>query len=279
MVSVSKRIRTISYWEAQARWQKTWLEHGDYHREIIALVTQRTLPDWKVLDIGAGSGVLALPLKELGCEVTALEPSQGMRNLLREASSGYLRPNLTVDVRPWEELPLSEAQGFHLILACNSLHLTPLGFSEALAKIFLAQPQHVCVISEVPFLEADLKPRYDDYHLQGERLLQVDSSFAYHSLDEVWEHFLHRRGRRPSLRERAHIRNQLIFAHEHYWLKQEAQVAILWWSKKDVVGEEKYGKKDFWGDGDYRAAGNFLAEAGHGEGTRENSPVVSTGGN
>jgi len=38
-------------------------------------------PGWKVLDIGAGNGVLSLPLCAIGCEVTALEPSWGMRSL------------------------------------------------------------------------------------------------------------------------------------------------------------------------------------------------------
>jgi len=36
-------------------------------------------PGWRVLDIGAGSGILSLPLWAIGCDVTALAPSIGMR--------------------------------------------------------------------------------------------------------------------------------------------------------------------------------------------------------
>ena len=37
---------------------------------------------WRVLDIGAGSGILSLPLCAIGCDGTAMEPSIGMRSLL-----------------------------------------------------------------------------------------------------------------------------------------------------------------------------------------------------
>ena len=41
-------------------------------------------PVWRVLDIGAGSGILSLPLCAIGCDGTAMEPSIGMRSLLYE---------------------------------------------------------------------------------------------------------------------------------------------------------------------------------------------------
>jgi cyclopropane fatty-acyl-phospholipid synthase-like methyltransferase len=82
VIAGNERIRSVSFWDDQARWQKAWLAHCDYHQEIIALVSRCIAPGWRVLDIGAGSGILTLPLKELQCEVSALEPSRGMQALL-----------------------------------------------------------------------------------------------------------------------------------------------------------------------------------------------------
>jgi len=227
---IPHRKKTVQYWNAQARWQKTWLEHGHYHQDIIPLITARTTPGWRVLDIGAGSGVLALPLWQKGCEVTALEPSQGMRALLREAAGHQLLPGLRIEASSWEELPLAQARDFHLILACNSLHLTSLEINLALAKAFQAQPQHVCLVTELDFLSADLPRHYHNFRLTWSRYLETDSSFAYHHLDELWEHHHHQEGRILSSAEKDTLKTRLVHQDGHYWLKNRSLVGLFWWS-------------------------------------------------
>jgi len=81
--------------------------------------------------------------------VTALEPSIGMRNLLYEEAFQKRIDGLNVDERIWEEAPCYEFLDYDLILACNTLHLTLIGFEEALEKVFRARPENVFLISEV----------------------------------------------------------------------------------------------------------------------------------
>lgn len=229
MTPLQERIRSVAYWDDQARWQKAWLEHCDYHGEILARLRRRISPGWRVLDIGAGSGALALPLRSLGCEVTALEPSRGMRALLRRSMGPRRRCDLRIDGRSWEEVPVCQANGFELILACNSLHLTTLGFAGALEKIFQAGPAQVCVVSESRLPTAAAHREGGDYTLQWHRRWQTDSSTAYRSLAEAWEHFRHHWGRPPTPAEKAAIERELTYRDGRYWLQQEAQVGMWWW--------------------------------------------------
>ena len=213
--------------------------------QIISLISRNSSTGWKVLDIGAGSGILALPLKKMGCEVTALEPSRGMRALLRQAAGSRRLPKIKIDGRSWEQVPISMVQGFQLILACNSLHLTFLGFSLALAKIFQANPRHVCVISETGFLDAAVHQCYGNYHLKWQKNLKADSSMAYYSLKEAWDHFRHCWGRPPTSAEKTEIQAELKYQDNLYWLKQEANLTICWWSNISAWGERNYKEKNF----------------------------------
>ena len=79
-----RKAASLSFWDGYAPWYRLWMEHTGYHNRIIEALTDMVRPGWKVLDIGAGNGVLSLPLAAIECEVTALEPSIGMRTLLYE---------------------------------------------------------------------------------------------------------------------------------------------------------------------------------------------------
>jgi len=223
--------KTTAYWDAQARWQQLWLEHNDYHGEALAFLTGKVQPEWRVLDIGAGNGILALPLQQLGCRVTALEPSQEMRALLRAESRRLQAAPERIDRRRWEEVPVGQFLEFDLILACNSLQLTTISFRSAFAKMFIPRPRHVCVITEMGFPEINLKSDYRGYRLSHSSYFQTDSSYAYHHLHEAWEHLAHRLGRTPTAREKEQLGERLVRVNNHLWLKSTSTVGIFWWTK------------------------------------------------
>ena len=57
-------------------------EAENYNRYLLELVTQHAAGAKRVLDFGAGSGTFAVPCAALGLDVTAVEPDEGLRELL-----------------------------------------------------------------------------------------------------------------------------------------------------------------------------------------------------
>jgi SAM-dependent methyltransferase len=61
-------------------------EAANYNRYLLNVVHRHAPPGQRVLDFGAGGGQFAVPLTQLGLDVTALEPDAGLRK--RIASRG-----------------------------------------------------------------------------------------------------------------------------------------------------------------------------------------------
>jgi hypothetical protein len=61
-----------------------------------------------------------------------------MQALFRQNAASAAVGNFSIEERRWENLPLGSLSGFDLILACNSLHATNVGFAAALEKVFAA---------------------------------------------------------------------------------------------------------------------------------------------
>lgn len=75
----------------------------------------------KVLDVGAGTGRVAIPLADTGCAVTAVEPATGMVAELRAKSQRSL---VTVIAGEGAHLPFAAAS-FDAVVIARLLYLTP----------------------------------------------------------------------------------------------------------------------------------------------------------
>jgi SAM-dependent methyltransferase len=236
--TVCRKAATIGFWDGYARWYKLWMEHNHYHDRIIGALTENVQPGWRVLDIGAGNGVLSLPLCAIGCEVTALEPSVGMRNLLFAEAFARGMDWLQVDARSWEQVPLHSYRNLDLIMACNSLHLTEQGLAQALTRIFRFNPMNIFFVSELyPGLET--LPEREDYTLRFTENYETESSFAYHHIGEVLDHWTFKKGGKLSDPELRDITKTLSIQDDHLWIKDSATVGMFWWERNDTWRGDK----------------------------------------
>jgi len=229
--AVCRKVATVAFWEGYAKWYKLWLDHTDYHKPIVELLAEMVEPGWRVLDIGAGSGVLAFPLAQTGCEVTALEPSLLMRSFLFTEMFKRHTDRVEVDDSRWEDVSLAGYPHFDLVLSCNSLHLTTLGFEAALDKVFASDPARALVVTEhVPGMA--MRFAYKSHVVAFARSYMTNSSFAYHHLHEVFDHQEYKKGRDLTIEEKAALARRVVIRDDHLWLEDQARVGMYWFNRR-----------------------------------------------
>jgi len=238
----------VEYWNGYARWYRRWRTHNDYHGPIIEELKRRVRPGWRVLDIGAADGALAMPLSLWGCRVTALEPAERLRECLVAEARRMGIPGPAVLEKTWEEYSDRNGEPYDLVLACNSLHLTAGGFRKSLAKIFALKPRRVLVVAEAR-ASGLFNLNQPGYILELVRSYETDSHFAYHDLSEIPAHWEACFGRRPGPEERRSLFQRLGYEEGHWWLKERAAVRIFYWTrgrcKTDKVHYENKNEHSF----------------------------------
>jgi ubiquinone/menaquinone biosynthesis C-methylase UbiE len=235
--TICRRAATVQFWDGYAKWYKLWIEHNNYHDRIIEVLTAMVKPGWKVLDIGDGNGVLSLPICAIGCEVTVLEPSIGMRNLLFEEAFKRGIDWINVDGRRWEDIPCYQLKHYDLVMACNCLHLTQMGFQNALKKVFKTGAHRVFVITELGPPGIKVRWQYDNYTMSFAKCYETESSFAYHSMNEFIEHWTFKKSRPLYPDEERDIKSMLTIEDGHLWIKDTAYVGMYWW--EGIVAERR----------------------------------------
>lgn len=99
-------------------------------------------PGDTVLDMGAGTGRLAVPLAGKAARVTALDPSGGMLNVLRERMQRAGHSNYSCVQMKWEDVEIGrDIEPHDVVIAAFSLGFYDLG--SALAKLDRAAKRSV----------------------------------------------------------------------------------------------------------------------------------------
>ena len=119
--------KPATLWDDPGAARKYWqasLEEASQRERIER--TMRELhpgPGDRVLDVGAGPGVLTVPLARAGCRVTAVEPSQAMMAVLRENVEALGLRGVDCLEKRWEEVdPGSDLPDpFRTVVCCASL--------------------------------------------------------------------------------------------------------------------------------------------------------------
>jgi hypothetical protein len=156
-----------------------------------------------------------------------------MRNLLFAEALARGMDMIQVDARTLEQVPLYTYRNLDLIMACNSLHLTENGLAQALTRIFSFNTKRVFLVSELyPGIEA--WPEREDYTLRFSEYYETESSFAYHHIGEVLDHWTFKKGGKLSDQELRDITKTLAVQDDHLWIKDSATVGMFWWEKNQI---------------------------------------------
>lgn len=223
---------SVSFWDRYAKWYELWVEHNSFHSNVLDLLYKIIEPGYKVLDIGAGNGVLALPLINVGCEVTLIEPSYKMRELLFKNAIKKETEILNVDPRRWEDIPTLFYHNYDLVIASNSLHLMDMPFEMALEKVFSLGAKVVLLVNELKDIKGKIKYDLEKYKLSLIRVFCADTSFAYHSLKEAYAHAEFYLKRPLNEMEKFSIYKKLVYKDGHFYHKTEETFAIYVWYRK-----------------------------------------------
>lgn len=101
LAAAGRSGKTAAQWDARAAKAKDALAHSDY---VEAFLARMDLSDCRsVLDVGCGSGALALPLAQRLERVVALDFSAGMLGALRENAKARGIGNIDARLCAWED--------------------------------------------------------------------------------------------------------------------------------------------------------------------------------
>jgi len=120
-----------SHWGQRAGMPEFWDERVDWFEKLVQQSDRAGMnmsrieiePDYRVLDIGAGPGTVAIPLAKIVRGVTVVEPSSGMLARLKENASKHNLANITYIPKKWEDVEIGkdiEAGEHDVVIASHS---------------------------------------------------------------------------------------------------------------------------------------------------------------
>lgn len=117
-----------AYWDVGEEARNYWkMVEQDGEEFVKVLFDQIEINStFRVLDIGAGPGTLAIPFSNMAAHVTAVEPSDAMASVLRENLEERGIENVDCVQKKWEEVDLERdlKPPYDLVVASFSLGMT-----------------------------------------------------------------------------------------------------------------------------------------------------------
>jgi len=110
----------VSHWDARAKeFNKRVMKNRERTNSQVAMLGLTS--DETVLDVGAGTGRLSLPMARVAKSVTALDQSTGMLSCLQENMASEGIKNIQCIQKSWQEVAEGELEQHDVVLSSNSL--------------------------------------------------------------------------------------------------------------------------------------------------------------
>ena len=249
-----------------------WDKRAKKFNESVMQYTERTerqiaklelKPEYTVLDVGAGTGRLTIPIAKQVKSVTAVDPSKGMLACLQENVEREGITNVTSINKRWEDIePGVDIEPHDVVIACHSLGMFDI--QEALTKMDAASKRYVYIINfagrwmgngDEELQKAVFGEEHRSWHSLDYILFYnilhdmkiyanvdiLDTEFEQHydSLDDAVERWKEMRDIPPEKEDvlRAHLSKILAKDSETGSLsfKRESKSATIWWQKNETT--------------------------------------------
>lgn len=142
--SVTRNWEWARIWERKDSAQKFWDLFSE-NKERVDIVLRETSisPKSRILDVGAGPGLLAIPFAAKVEHVTAVEPSEGMVSVLREQMEKHDAKNISIVKKRWEDVNIIEdlEPPYDVVIASMSLDM--LNIRRAIYKMEEASSKYI----------------------------------------------------------------------------------------------------------------------------------------
>jgi 16S rRNA G527 N7-methylase RsmG len=131
-------------WNTKDNAERFWNRSQKHSERTIQTLGELPLTsEFRVLDIGAGPGRLSIPLAEQVAHVTAVEPAEGMKNILRDNISRQGINNIHCIDKRWEDIDVEKDLEGHYDLVIASFSLGMPDIREAILKMEQASSKYV----------------------------------------------------------------------------------------------------------------------------------------
>ena len=173
-LAVPRHVNPDSFWNDRKRLSEHFIQNlFSCRKEAENRITAMGIRDGaRVLDIGAGTGTISVPLEAHGCDVVAVEPAEAMREALALYEKQQEVRHVTVIPKRWEDVELEDLGGpFDCIFASYSLMITEIGPAIRKMQAACTGQVHLFWFLTQPYsarLNRDLWPKIHGSEFPGE---------------------------------------------------------------------------------------------------------------